>query len=973
MKKIGKTILSFLLCLSLTTTDFLIHPNDTDEFAVVRETLANYNELYGLDDLVTPQVKLERKASTQNLKYLAVFIEFADSDELTANHLDDPQSIQNAETLLNSEELFEMESINGPIKVPSFKKYYQMQSYGKLNVTTEIFPKENGQVVSYKDSHPMAYYLKHSDSNPLGYKDSIESLKRETELVDSAIAYIANQMTIYGISADEIDTGSDGIVDAISFFIEGRDVLESSIGWGDLLWSHKLDNLNLTSTILGKRVVSYNLLYTYDYTETAGLFSLKKGTYGTIIHEFGHTLGLIDLYRFDRTGGNPVGFYDIMGQSSGSNPANLLTYFTSEYGPETNWHKPMPTINETTENITLKKPEYSDDSEPRAIKLEVSPTSDEFFVVEYHEKQNTYSTHSAESSGLIVYRVNEKNKYSGNKEGGDHGELDHIFVFRPNEPSLGAGKGDLTLATLNMKRPTLGLEIDSTSEFDNRTIYYANGANSGITIQVTSETSDSITFDVTFPSLEGTGTEEDPYLISTPEMFLHALSNDTTGKYFRLIADLDFQNIANYPAIEFRGNLDGNGKTLKNITSQTGVFAELGGHFTPSIVENILVENLIVSSPKGSYLGGFASIVNNVTIRNVHLLSGSVTNSENDTENTLDSTGGFAGNVSNNTTIENCSSHLLVTAPKNVGGFIGVNLNATIKNCFTDGEVRGSSTLGAFIGLQCIMDDSYHVPSLVLYRESSLPAIGGYATPLHREDVLPPSELSKGLVSVSIQESLTIEEGQTQDFVPTTNPPIDLIDDVRSKNSSIASYSDQKVFGIAPGSTTLVTTIRIGTHPIEIETAITVRKGEGPLSEQQVLNYFGLSKKDGYVSGFTLGDSVENVKRNLSSHPDVTLKDFHDSQNRDVSTGLIATGMTFTLFFDATEYHYTVVIKGDASGDGLIYATDYVLIKKHIMGKKTLSGAYFYASDIDGDGNIFATDYVKIRNHIMGRSQIEQN
>ena len=41
---------------------------------------------------------------------------------------------------------------------------------------------------------------------------------------------------------------------------------------------------------LGKGVNAYTLLYADDYTEVAGLYSLHKGNYGTIIHEFGHVL-----------------------------------------------------------------------------------------------------------------------------------------------------------------------------------------------------------------------------------------------------------------------------------------------------------------------------------------------------------------------------------------------------------------------------------------------------------------------------------------------------------------------------------------------------------------------------------------------------------------------------------------------------------------------------------------------------------
>ncbi len=351
------------------------------------------------------------------LKNIAVFINFADSDTKTTHHIDDEESVNNAKKIFNSDEYFDMDSVNGIIKVPSFKKYYEQQSYGKLSITTEIYPKQNDKIIAYTDSKTMGYYLRYSASNTIGYKNSEELLKRETELVNNAVAYVKSQVESSGITESDIDTNNDGKIDAISFVVEGCDSTEANIAWGDLLWSHKRDNNGVETTIFGKRIVEYNILHAYDYSQSAGLFSLNRGTYGTIIHEFGHTLGYVDLYRFSPSKGMPVGFYDIMGNTVGSNPQNFLTYFISEYNRETNWHNPLPVIEDTTQNITLYSPNFTDPNEMRAVKIQLDKEGKEYFIVEYHEKQNTYSSYSADESGIIVYRVNEKNKYSGNRDG----------------------------------------------------------------------------------------------------------------------------------------------------------------------------------------------------------------------------------------------------------------------------------------------------------------------------------------------------------------------------------------------------------------------------------------------------------------------------------------------------------------------------------------------------------------------------
>ncbi|MCI9413376.1 MAG: hypothetical protein HFJ31_02535, partial [Clostridia bacterium] len=227
------------------------------------------------------------------MKYLAVFVKFSDSDAKLTYHLDDEQCVENAEKIFNRD-YFEMDTVKGKISVPSFKKYYETQSYGNLSIEAEIFPKQDGKVVTYEDKHPIGYYLRYSSTNSIGYKTEEEAKDRERELVNNAVTHISSQVASAGINAQDIDTNNDEIIDAISFFVEGNE----PVSWGDLLWSHMKDNIGATATILGKQVGPYNIIYTqYNYTEPAGVFSLNRGTYGTIIHEFGHTLGYVDLYR----------------------------------------------------------------------------------------------------------------------------------------------------------------------------------------------------------------------------------------------------------------------------------------------------------------------------------------------------------------------------------------------------------------------------------------------------------------------------------------------------------------------------------------------------------------------------------------------------------------------------------------------------------------------------------------------------
>lgn len=956
MKKLNK-ILILLLCMLITSTNIISNETKVINTRSNEELLSTVNK--------------------KTLKNIVIFIEFNDSDTLVTNHLDDEQSVKNAEVIFNNEELFEMETKYGKIKVPSFKKYYERESYGDLSITSEIFPKENDKVVSYKDSHPIGYYLKHNDKNAIGYTTKEESLKRETELINNATNYIASMVEAYGITSEELDTNNDNKIDAITYIVEVPTSLPSSIAWNDLLWSHKLDNDGVTATILGKRASSYTLIKAEDYTQTAGLFSLNTGTYGTIIHEFGHTLGFMDLYRYDSSTSRPVGFYDIMGQTIGSNPQSFLTYYTSEYINSAAWHAPLPVITQSTNNITIYKPNYVDRTEQRAIKIQRNTTDKEFFVVEYHDKLNTYESHSADESGIIIYRVNENNKYLGATDGSNQGKNDHVFIFRPNETGLGEGLGDLRQATLNMKRPIFGSDITNDKTFNNKSIYYTDGSNSGIKIEVTNQTDSSITFNVTFPKTEGEGTKEKPYIINDVNEFLYHMSLDTKNKYYKIVSDLDFKDIKDYPKIDFDGNLDGNNKTIKNVTTNgSGIFnnININNYQSQTTIENLNFENLNIYSKTGNYLGGLSTSATNVIIKNIRLKSGTVNNAGT-LMNDIASTGGFIGNVDNTTIIEDCYTNLDVTAPKNVGGFIGINMNAKIKNSFSNGKVTGKQNTGSFIGLQAITDNTYNTPNNVYYNKNktkNLPTVGGYVKSFHNINALNENSLDKGIRSIETKEEITINKNSLTEFVVSINPNAILSYNVAIEDSSLATYENNKIVGLTPGTTQIYTNIKVGTNVMQITTKLTIKDIEGALTEKEVLELLSLTKKENYLIGFNLGMEVQTFKNKILSTPSVTLKSLINEKGIEIKDGIISTGMKLCLKINNQDYNYTIVIKGDVNGDGKIYATDYVKVKNHIMGKSYITGAYLEAADINNDGKIYATDYVLIKNHIMGKKPIEQ-
>ena len=101
-----------------------------------------------------------------------------------------------------------------------------------------------------------------------------------------------------------------------------------------------------------------------------------------------------------------------------------------------------------------------------------------------------------------------------------------------------------------------------------------------------------------------------------------------------------------------------------------------------------------------------------------------------------------------------------------------------------------------------------------------------------------------------------------------------------------------------------------------------------------------------------------------------SLKSLHPSATVTgaAADGWIGTGAKITL----NETTYTAIKLGDVNGDGKVTASDYVLIKNHIMTPATssLKGIYIKGGDVNRDGKVTASDYVLIKNFIMKGSGI---
>lgn len=139
-----------------------------------------------------------------------------------------------------------------------------------------------------------------------------------------------------------------------------------------------------------------------------------------------------------------------------------------------------------------------------------------------------------------------------------------------------------------------------------------------------------------------------------------------------------------------------------------------------------------------------------------------------------------------------------------------------------------------------------------------------------------------------------------------------------------------------------------------------------------VLSKAGLNIDGNYVTGIKLSSKRETLISNLKSTYSLTNVKYTLSNGNETNSGVVSTGDKITITINNSSKTYTVVIKGDVNGDGVISAIDYSRIKGYFLGKYNLSNEYFKAADVSKDNIISAIDYSRVKGYFLGKYTIEQ-
>ena len=253
-------------------------------------------------------------------------------------------------------------------------------------------------------------------------------------------------------------------------------------------------------------------------------------------------------------------------------------------------------------------------------------------------------------------------------------------------------------------------------------------------------TDDGVTRDINF---EGSGTESDPYLISSAEelaglAYLTNISTSTTynnsNVYYLQTADIDVSaywwdsiGTSTSSTYYFRGHYDGDGYTVSGVFTKAGsgsnysyqgLFGYVRGTSSTNRAE-ISNVGVINSNIQGyQYVAGIAGRAYYTNITNCYN-TGTVTGSS-------DYVGGVVGYNTQSSTVSNSYNTGTVTGSSSVGGVVGNNASSTVSNSYNTGDVTGTQYVGGVAGYSSSLStvsNSYNIGSVT----GSITYVGGVA------------------------------------------------------------------------------------------------------------------------------------------------------------------------------------------------------------------------------------------------------
>jgi len=265
--------------------------------------------------------------------------------------------------------------------VDSVANYYEKQSSGRYSVegyvTDWVKVRYNEARYGRSNGYPCASnvcsnsYQLIADGVNQWYNDQIAQGRTPAELKTELAQYDVWDRTDY--DGDGNFNEADGYIDHFQIVHSGGDQADGDpIQGEDAVWSHRSFAFSNTSSgpdgnLQGGSQIGTTGLWVGDYTVQP-----ENGGIGVFAHEYGHDLGLPDLYDFSGSGGqNHVNWWSLMAQQRVSGPGEVLGSRVNDMDPwsklQLGWLDYEVVVAGQTKTLDLGPHEYNSNKAQAAV------------------------------------------------------------------------------------------------------------------------------------------------------------------------------------------------------------------------------------------------------------------------------------------------------------------------------------------------------------------------------------------------------------------------------------------------------------------------------------------------------------------------------------------------------------------------------------------------------------------------------
>ena len=256
----------------------------------------------------------------------------------------------------------------------SSRDYFISQSWGQFTPQFDVV----GPITL---SRTMKYY---------GSNDSQGNDRHPGDMVSEACKLAHDSLQV---DFSQYDYNNDGDVDFVYVIYAGY--AESYGASSNTIWPHaaNLTDMHVYESLDGKRLQRYACSSELKYTTGTQLEGI-----GTFCHEFGHVLGLPDMYNTRQTQNVQMGVWDIMDQGSYNNDSHTPPSYSAFERASLGWMT-LTELDTPSDSIVL--PELNESR--MAYRITTAANPDEYFTLE-NRQQKQWDAYQP-GRGMMVIHV----------------------------------------------------------------------------------------------------------------------------------------------------------------------------------------------------------------------------------------------------------------------------------------------------------------------------------------------------------------------------------------------------------------------------------------------------------------------------------------------------------------------------------------------------------------------------------------